>query len=75
MRYRFNSLFIPLIFCLLILSTIFTACEKDITVDLPDAEEQIVVEGYITPGAPPIVFISRTAPFFAPVDSLTLLQY
>jgi len=35
----------------------FTACEKDITVDLPESEEQIVVEGYITPGAPPIVLI------------------
>jgi hypothetical protein len=65
----------PLVFCLVLLLTIFTACEKDITVDLPDAEEQIVVEGYITPGAPAIVFISRSAPFFAPVDSLTLLQY
>ncbi|MFM7078187.1 MAG: DUF4249 domain-containing protein [Bacteroidota bacterium] len=50
-------------------------CEKDITVDLPESEEQIVVEGYITPGLPPYVFISRTAPFFAPLDSLSLLQY
>lgn len=51
------------------------SCEKDITVDLPEPEERIVVEGYISPGSPPLVFISKTAPFFAPLDSLSLLQY
>ena len=57
------------------LAVLMTSCERDITVDLPQPEEQIVVEGYITPGAYPLVFISRTAPFFAPLDSATLLQY
>lgn len=75
MRSRLLQSYMPTVCCLVVLSVFFTACEKDITVDLPEPEEQIVVEGYITPGAPPIVFISRTAPFFAPVDSLALLQY
>lgn len=66
--------FLPWITCLCLVMLVM-ACEKDITVDLPPPEEQIVVEGYITPNEHPIVFISRTAPFFAPVDSASLLQY
>lgn len=53
----------------------FISCEEDITVDLPVPEEQLVVEGYITPGSPAFVFISKTAAFFAPVDSATLVSY
>jgi Domain of unknown function (DUF4249) len=55
--------------------TLFASCEKDITVDLPQPEEKIAVEGYITPGSPAYVFISKTAAFFAPLDSAALLQY
>ena len=50
------------------------SCEKDITVDLDDPEIKLVVEGYIQPGGPAYVFISRTDAFFAPVDSISLLN-
>ncbi len=60
---------------LISLSWMFASCEKDITVDLPVPEEQIVVEGYINPGKPAYVFISKTAPFFAPYDNASLLNY
>jgi len=50
------------------------ACEKDITVDLAQPEIKLVVEGYINPGGPAYVFISRTNAFFAPVDSISLLN-
>jgi hypothetical protein len=62
-----------LLFLLVPLVAFFTSCEKDITVDLPQGEEKIVVEGYINPGGPAYVFISKTAPFFAPVDSASLI--
>lgn len=52
---------------------IFSSCEKDITVDLPEPEEKVVVEGYITPGQNAYVFVSRTTAFFAPTDSNALL--
>ena len=52
----------------------FSACEKDITVDLPQQEEKIVVEGYITPGAAAYVFVSKTAGFFEPTDNNSLLN-
>jgi Domain of unknown function (DUF4249) len=54
---------------------LLSSCEKDITVDLPQPEEQLVIEGYIEPGSPPYVLISKTAPYFAPVDGNSLLQY
>ncbi len=47
---------------------LFTGCEKDITVDLPQVPEQLVVEGTIEPGKPPFVILTRTQPFFSPVD-------
>lgn len=59
-------------FSWLILVFIFSSCEKDITVDLPVPESKLVVEGYITPGSPAYVFISRSVAFFAPVDSASL---
>lgn len=52
----------------------FQSCEKDITVDLPEPESQIVVEGYINPGGPAYVFISRSVAYFAPVDSASLVS-
>lgn len=51
----------------------FSSCEKDITVDLPDGEEKIVVEGYIETGRPAYVLLSRSAAYFAPFDSTSLL--
>ncbi len=59
---------------LLGLIALMSSCEKDITVDLPQPEKQLVIEGYITPGAPAYVFISSTDAFFAPVDAATLIS-
>ena len=61
---------IPFLFLMLLL----TSCEKDITVDLPVPESQIVIEGYITPGTSAYVFISKSVAYFAPVDSAALLS-
>lgn len=46
-------------------------CEKEITVNLPDEEARIVVEGTIEPGSPPIVMLTRTQGFFDPTDLST----
>jgi len=51
------------------------SCERDITVDLPVPEQKYVIEGYITPGNPAYVFISKTAAYFAPLDSSSLINY
>lgn len=66
---------IPLVLSVLVALLITSGCERDITVDLPTPEQELVVEGYINPGGPAYVFISRTAEFFAPVDSASLAGY
>ena len=53
---------------------VLSACEKDITVDLPEAEPKVIVEGYIAAGEPAYVFLSRLTSFFEPTDSLALLE-
>ncbi len=59
---------------LAVVTNLFQSCEKDITVDLPEPESRIVVEGYITPGVSAYVFISRSVAYFAPVDSASLVS-
>jgi hypothetical protein len=49
------------------------SCEKEITVDLPKAEPQLVVEGSIFPGEFPLVLLTRTQGYFDPTD-ITSLQ-
>ena len=46
-----------------------SACEKEITVDLPKTEQKLVVEGTIEPGQPPIVLLTRTESYFDPLDA------
>ncbi|MEP7263717.1 MAG: DUF4249 domain-containing protein [Bacteroidota bacterium] len=51
---------------------LFVSCEKDITVDLPQPESKVVVDGYVETGKPIYILLSRNAPYFAPVNSSTL---
>lgn len=43
-------------------------CEKEITVDLPTAPKQLVIEGSIEQDQPPIVLLSYTQGYFDPID-------
>ncbi|HOY32236.1 MAG TPA: DUF4249 domain-containing protein [Bacteroidales bacterium] len=52
----------------------FISCEKEITMDLPEEEPKIVIEGYIENGLPARVSITKSAPYFDPIDSLTLIN-
>jgi hypothetical protein len=70
-RVRFRMTFvIVIIFC-------FTSCEKNISVEVPHAESEIVVEGYIETGEHPSVILSNSLPFFGTISTniLDLLQY
>lgn len=42
------------------------ACEKDIEIDVPVEEPEIVIEATIENGMPPVVLVSRTRGFFEP---------
>ncbi|REJ83613.1 MAG: DUF4249 domain-containing protein [Bacteroidetes bacterium] len=46
----------------------FSACEKNVTVEIPESEPKIVVEGYVIAGEKPYVILSRTLPFFGTVN-------
>ena len=48
------------------------SCEKEITVDLPQHEEKLVVEGSIEQGMPPFVILTKTVGYFEPTDLNTL---
>jgi hypothetical protein len=56
-------------------SALLSSCERDITVELPEADQKIVVEGYIEPGEKAVVMLSKSAGFFDPVDSASLISY
>ncbi len=59
---RYLALGVPLIILAL------TACEKEITVDLPETEPRIVVEASIETGQAPFVLLTRTQKYFAPTS-------
>ncbi len=44
------------------------SCEKDIDIELPEADKKIVVEGSIETGLPPFVILTRTEGYFDPID-------
>lgn len=59
-------------YLLLLASYIFlSGCEKEIQVDLPDAEKKIVVEGVIEQGMHPYVILTKSSPYFAPISDFT----
>jgi len=62
------------IFLYIAIPILFFSCEKDITVDLPQPEKQVVVEGYIETGRVPYVLISYSTAYFAPFDSASLVN-
>ncbi|MFN3918072.1 MAG: DUF4249 family protein [Flavobacteriales bacterium] len=53
---------------LLLILLVFTGCQKEITVDLPTGPQEIVVEGRIEQGLPPIIILTKTAGYFDPID-------
>jgi hypothetical protein len=53
---------------------IFISCEKEITIDLPAQPSQYVVEGWIEQDQPATVIITKSAPYFDPIDSITLFN-
>lgn len=58
MKY-FNS-----IFFVLITSLILTSCEKEVEINIPENESNIVVEGIIETGAPPLVLLTKSQKYF-----------
>ncbi|MGB0917572.1 MAG: DUF4249 family protein [Flavobacteriales bacterium] len=47
----------------------FSSCEKVLDIDLPDAVNGIVFEGYIENGTFPYVIVSRSSNYFSPINT------
>lgn len=62
------------IFFFILLGMIFTQCQKEIDVELPDYERKIVIEGSIECGEPAMVIVSRSVPYFSTIDIETLMN-
>jgi hypothetical protein len=47
---------------------VFSSCTKEVKIDIPGYEKQLVVDGSIREGEPPIVLLSATQNIYAPTD-------
>lgn len=55
------------------ITLLIVSCEKNITVKIPKASEEIVVEGIIETDTIAVVFLSRTLPFFGQINTSEIL--
>lgn len=56
------------------LSLMVVSCERDAEIDIPAGESKIVVEGWIEPGAPPVVLLKKSQPYFGTSNFSDLSQ-
>ena len=70
---RLNSYLFSLLLVTLLLVTFFS-CTKEIKIDYPQTEKQLVVEGYIEQGKYPIVFLTKSSPYFEKIDSANIAE-
>lgn len=54
------------------LFVLLSGCEKEIDIVLPEAERRMVVEGHVELGSFPYVILTKSSPYFAPVDSAAI---
>ena len=52
-------------------SFILLSCQEEITLDLPQAESRLVVEGSIEPGYPPYLILTKNQGYFEAIDMNT----
>ncbi|MCH2223290.1 MAG: DUF4249 domain-containing protein [Crocinitomicaceae bacterium] len=64
MRYTFYST----LFLMTIIAVSIFGCTKEVTIDIPGYEEQLVIDGRIETGQPPIIFISKSSEVYAPTN-------
>lgn len=61
-----------ILFFILSLIVVLTACQREVTVDLPNVESKIVVDGGIFIGEFAQVTLTKSSGYFDPVDSASL---
>ena len=56
---------------LLLILIILFSCQEEITLDLPKADDKLVIEGSIENGFPPYIIITKNGGYFDPIDTET----
>ena len=63
-----------ILFPFLALILLLNGCTKEVTIDIPGYEEQLVIDGQIETDQPPFVMISRSKEVYAPTDLSAFLN-
>jgi len=66
------SLYLKFPVILLVLVCLACNLEKEVEIELPEYNSQIVIESYLSPGKPYTLLLSRSKPFFKPFKSGTV---
>lgn len=53
---------------------LFSACEKEVKIDIPGYEKQLMVDGSIETGQPPFVLLSTSKDIYSPTDLNSFLN-
>jgi Domain of unknown function (DUF4249) len=56
------------IIIVVLIGFLVSACTKEVEIDIPGYEEQIVIDGKIETGQPPFVLISKSKDIYSPTD-------
>ena len=57
---------------LFVLALFLVSCSRDVELSFPEVPSEIVVDGRIETGQPPLIFLTRTQSFNAPLDPTSL---
>jgi hypothetical protein len=67
--------FISKVLAFLTFLVFLSACEKEIPINFPQEDKQLVVEGWIEQGKGPKILLSFSAPYFSDIDSSSIMDY
>jgi hypothetical protein len=59
---------------ILFILSILTSCTKEIEIDIPGYQEQVVIDGSIETGMPPLVLLSRSKDIYSPTNLQAFLE-
>jgi hypothetical protein len=64
-----------IVYLLLVYLLFAGSCDNPLAMDMPESETMLVVEGWIEQGKSARILLSRSAPYFADIDSNSLRQF
>ena len=62
------------IIAIIVLVALFSSCEKDIKIDIPQTPEKVVIEGSIDLNDYSMVAVTKTLPYFGTIDSAAIFN-